>query len=194
MSTPRPVTATLLALLLAALVAVAVPLLRPVPWSATVPVQLQPAGDPAATPYVDDVLSRPVVTATFAAILADPGFLRDAADRLGMGRSRTRAAEVTVRQAGGSAVLFLTVTGRQRDEAAALAPAVVAEAIRYVEDLRTLYALRPAVPGHPPQVERPARYGSSTVVLLVAALLPAWLLSWWLLGSRARRTDLQGVP
>lgn len=194
MSTPRPVTATLLALLAAGLVAVAVPLLRPVPWSATVPVRLQPAGVPAATPYVDDVLSRPVVTATFAAILADPRFLRDAADRLDLGGSGVEAAQVRVRQAAGSAVLLLTVTGRQRDEAAALAPAVAAEAIRYVEDLHTLYALRPAVPGHPPELERPARYGTSTVVLLAAALLPAWLLSWWVLGSRARRTDPEGVP
>jgi len=192
-NTPRAVTATLLALLLAGLVAVAVPLLRPVPWSATVPVRLQPAGD-AATPYVDDVLSRPVVTATFAAILGDPRFLRDAGDRLKLQRAAVDAAQVTVRQAAGSAVLLLTVTGRQRDEAAALAPAVVAEATRYVEDLRTLYALRPAVPGHPPELERPARYGVSTVVLLAAALLPAWLLSWWLLGSRARRSEWEGVP
>jgi len=183
-----------LTLLLASLVAVGLPMLRPTRWAASVTTQLQPAArSETATPYVYDVLSRPVVVATYAAILADPRFLREAGDRLGLQQLERGQARVQVGQVPRSAVLEVTVTSPRRTDAAALAPALTQAAAAYVQRLDALYVLAPATAvtgsppaesgsaGYPVEVRQLPRYGPSISVVLVTSLLPAWIVAWLLL-------------
>jgi hypothetical protein len=193
-SRPAVPLVALLTLLLAALVTVGPPMLRPARWTATVTTQLQPAaGSETATPYVYDVLSRPVVVATYAAILADPRFVREAGDRLGLQQPERGQARVQVGQVPRSAVFEVTVTSPRRTDAVALAPGLTEAAAAYVQRLDSLYALAPAAAvagsppsasgsaGYPVEVRQLPRYGPSISVVLVASLLPAWIVAWLLL-------------
>lgn len=190
-SRPRPdgPLVALLSLLLATVAAIGLPLLRPPEWAASVTAALGPAEQVRpVTPYVYHVLSRPQVVATHAAVLEDPSFLRRAGDQLGLDRARLRQARVDVSQVPRSAVLGVTVTSPHRTDAAALAPAVAEAGAAYVQRLGSLYVLRSAGAGdYPVEVRRLPRYGPSTGVVFLAGLLPAFLLSWVLLASAARR-------
>lgn len=106
--------------------------------TSAVVVEPLPAG---ADAYVYDVLSRPAVITTYAALFRDRGLLLAAAREAGV--SDLHGAAVEVRQVSSSAAFAVSVTSSDARTAALLSPALVDRVRTLVESTGGLYVVRP---------------------------------------------------
>jgi hypothetical protein len=161
--------------------ALVLPLRGSAVWVADATAQVVPRVQDrsAASAYEYDLLSRGTLVPTYAGIVADPRFQREAADAAGTGGTAAGAAEVSVNSAPIAALITVSAVSADRAVAQRTAPEVLARGQDYIASLEGQYVLAPvdapaAVarrPG-PPRPERAAAW----LAVCAAAAAAVWLL------------------
>lgn len=169
---------------LALLVAAAVVVTRPERWQASAVATVVSSAPDA---YAQTVLSRGPIVASYVVAAARPRFLREAGAASGLSPQVVHGSRLTVRQAGRSAVLLVTVDSSRRADAERLAPAAAESFAAYAGSLRTLYTVRTA---DGPVLVRRAPVGPLPVLALLALLATAAVA----LAPAARRRRAGAAP
>ncbi|MDP8927693.1 MAG: hypothetical protein M3O70_03710 [Actinomycetota bacterium] len=141
-------------------------------WEARATAVLEPAPDlnVSLRSYAYDLVTRDVVQSTYAAVLANPRFQREAAESLGLPDSVRDKVRVKVGRGTRAATMTVTVTSPDPRVAEQVAHATLESARSYIDPLNRLFVLRVAPPeaGGPPS-QRQLRVSVPAAGALVVA-------------------------
>lgn len=124
---------------LALLVAGVLVATRPDRWQASTTATVVTS---APSAYAQTVLSRGPIVASYVVAGARSRFLREGGAAAGLSPAAVDRSRLTVRQAGTSAVLLVTVDSPRRTDAERLAPAAARAFSSYAGSLRAIYTVR----------------------------------------------------
>ncbi len=115
-------------------------------WSASASAALKPTADldgvdPGLQNWVIDLLSRDMILPTYAAIVDQPRFRREAAAELGLSIEGAEAASLRVTSSTRAAVITVVARGQEPGLAEALALGTLEQGERYIRSLDRLYVL-----------------------------------------------------
>jgi len=113
-------------------------------WSASASLQLvvTTTGSAAFTAYDQEALTRTAVIRTFAGITADPRFVEEGAESVGLSDDQRDDFEVEVDNTAPSGLISIIVRGPDRVDTEDLATGIRDAAARYVNSLSQLYGLQ----------------------------------------------------
>jgi hypothetical protein len=152
-------------------------------WTAAATASVVPGADVdlEARQYSFDLLSRDVLMPTFAQVVANPRFHREAAIAQGLTQDEWHGVRIAVDGSPRVSVLSVEVRARTRDLAERMALAVLEEGRSYLNQIAPLYIVEPPSPspeggGAGIRLERLALAKTGAASLLLAAMTYGALL------------------